>query len=276
MYKFGVSYNVFDGVELLEDSINQIREVVDHISIVFQTTSYYGEKLTQKEIDVVKSLKKRGLVDSLIFFKLDKSLSIHQNQINKRNYGKKIAKDNGCTHYMTLDCDEFYVTEEFRKLVDFHKSNPESITYLPLVAYYKDTKYLIDSSKYMDGDLFVSGFFPVKYDLIMNFPCTVKVDPTRKVGVKKTDLIVILEKKFIKMHHLSYVRKDIYKKIFNAASKLRYGNNIEHFNVVYNAYKNFEKNRVAISADRHQYNIIEIEPEIILVNYYNFNEKKRN
>ena len=270
MYKFGVSYNVFDGVELLEDSINHIRSVVDHISIIFQTTSYYGEKLTEEEINTVKSLKNRGLVDDLVYFKLDKSISIHQNQINKRNHGKRLAQSRGCTHYMTLDCDEFYTTEEFKKLVDLHRSNPNIITYLPLVAYYKDTQYLIDSSQYMDGDLYVSGFFPVNYDLIMNFQCNVKVDPTRKVGVKENNLINILDKSFIKMHHLSYVRKDIFKKIYNAASKLRYGNNLEHFNYVRDAYLNFEKDGIAISADKHQYQIINIEPEIILLKYYDF------
>lgn len=270
MYKFGVSYNVFDGVELLEDSINQIRNVVDHISIIFQTTSYYDEKLTEKEINIVKSLKNRGLVNDLVFFRLDKSTSIHQNQINKRNQGKRLAQAKGCTHYMTLDCDEFYVTEEFNKLIELHKTNPEIVTYLPLVAYYKDTKYLINSSKYMDGDLYVSGFFPVKYDLVMNFPCGVKVDPTRKVGIKQNNLINILDKSFIKMHHLSYVRKDIFKKIYNAASKLRYGNNIQHFNKVRDAYLNYENENIAISADGHKYNIINIKPEIVLSKYYGF------
>ena len=270
MSKFGVSYNVFDGVELLEDSISQIRNVVDHISVIFQTTSYYGEKLTQKEIDLVKSLKNNKIIDDLVFFKLDKGKSIHQNQINKRNHGKNLAKAKGCTHYMTLDCDEFYVTEEFKKLVEYHSLNPEVVTYLPLVAYYKDTKYLIDSSKYMDGDLFVSGFFPVNYDLVMNFPCVVKVDPTRKVGIKENNLIKILEKSFIKMHHLSYIRKDIFKKISNAASKLRYGNNIQHFNKVRDAYLSFEENGIALSADNHLYEIIQIEPEIKLYNYYRF------
>ena len=40
--KLGVSYNVFDGEELLESSIKSIRDNVDHISVVYQTISNFG------------------------------------------------------------------------------------------------------------------------------------------------------------------------------------------------------------------------------------------
>ena len=38
----GVSYNVFDGEELLEGSIFQIRNEVDYISVVYQSISNFG------------------------------------------------------------------------------------------------------------------------------------------------------------------------------------------------------------------------------------------
>ena len=44
--KLGVSYNLFDGEELLENSIKCIRDSVDHISVVYQSTSNFGEKST--------------------------------------------------------------------------------------------------------------------------------------------------------------------------------------------------------------------------------------
>lgn len=153
MNKYSVSYNVFDGVELLEDSINQIRSVVDHISIVFQETSNWGNKLTQKEIDIVYDLKNRNIIDDLFIYRFNNNISIQHNETSKRNIGVQIARDNNCTHCMTVDCDEFYVTSEFQLLINYHKENPESVSYLPLVAYYKDTKYLIDSTSYEDADL---------------------------------------------------------------------------------------------------------------------------
>ncbi len=41
--KLGVSYNLFDGEELLEKSILSIRENVDYISVVFQMVSNLGD-----------------------------------------------------------------------------------------------------------------------------------------------------------------------------------------------------------------------------------------
>ena len=108
MSKFSVSYNVFDGVELLEDSINHIRSVVDHISIVFQTTSYWGNKLTQKEIDIVQSLYERKLVDDLYVYENNNKIAIHENQLNKRNLGIEIAKNiilAGCMTFVLHDTE---------------------------------------------------------------------------------------------------------------------------------------------------------------------------
>ena len=41
--RLGVSYNVFDGEELLEESISKIRDNVDFICVVYQNTSNFGE-----------------------------------------------------------------------------------------------------------------------------------------------------------------------------------------------------------------------------------------
>ena len=43
--KVGISYNLFDGEELLEASIKSVRDNVDYISIVYQTESNFGKNL---------------------------------------------------------------------------------------------------------------------------------------------------------------------------------------------------------------------------------------
>lgn len=267
MNKYGISYNVFDGVELLEDSINYIKDFVDHISIIFQTESYWGNKLSQKEINIVESLKERKIIDDLIYF--DEKINIKIIQTYKRNLGKKIAMENGCTHYMTMDCDEFYTKDEFKKLIYYHNNYPEKISLMPLVSYYKDTKNVINNQTYMDGDLYVSGFFPVKYDLVLGFPLPIKVDPTRKPNEKDSSKYKLWDRNEVKMHHLSYVRRNIFQKVNNAFSKFRYKDNQSHFKNIEKCYNNFEKDKIALSADGDKYDIIFLnEPEIILDKYY--------
>jgi len=78
-----------------------------------------------------------------------------------------------------------------------------------------------------------------------------------------------LFKKFeIKMHHLSYVRADIFQKVNNAPSKLRYGDRPDFFNKIVDCYNNFERDGIAISADGKQYEIIMVTPEVSLNKYY--------
>lgn len=269
--KFGVSYNVFDGVELLEDSINSIYDHVDYVSVVAQKESYWGEKLTAKEINVLVDLKSRGYIDELVWYDIKKTkIAIHVHQITKRNIGLEISKKNGCSHHMTLDCDEFYTQEDLNLIIDFHKNNPDMVSYFSLDAYYKDPKFKISSDGYMDNDLFVSGFVPIEHRYVLNYPIKLKVDPTRKPSTTNWNVI-----DGVKMHHMSYIRADIGKKINNAASRLRYGNNAKNFSYyidLYNKFKN--EDDLAICADGTQYKIKEIEPLFKLEAFKNFINKK--
>ena len=55
--KVGVSYNLFDGEELLEDSIKSIRNNVDYISVVYQTVSNFGNPCSPNLMPVLEELK---------------------------------------------------------------------------------------------------------------------------------------------------------------------------------------------------------------------------
>ena len=263
--KFGVCYNLFDGEELLEDSINCIRNYVDYISVIYQTKSNWGDDCSKDLVKILVDLKSRELIDDMVEYKnIENNPQI--NETNKRNLGIKLSIQNGCSHHMSLDCDEFFLTTEFENLIKYHKDNPDKITYLSLVPYYKDTKYLVLSEKY--DKLYISGFFPIKYIFILGYDSPVLTDPTRRVNLSNLNDIVILNKEFIKMHHLFYVRKDLYKKIYNSTSKLRYGNNLTRFKEVVDHYNNFEKNHIAMNVDGIYFNIVEIQPVIKLKKYY--------
>ncbi|MDL2226357.1 hypothetical protein LJB86_01715 [Deltaproteobacteria bacterium OttesenSCG-928-M10] len=110
--RWGVSYSVFDGEELLESSIKAIRGEVDYINIIYQLKSWYGQPADAGLLPLVRSLKDRGLVDEIIEFEPDLSLKAPENERRKRQTGLAAAAAAGCNYYMAMDCDEFYVAAE--------------------------------------------------------------------------------------------------------------------------------------------------------------------
>ena len=115
-HKWGVSYSVFDGHELLEKSILSIRESVDYINVVYQTTSWYGNKCDDDLLPALQRLKDAGLIDELIEYtyihKDGRSGHAPKYEKQKRSLGLNAAKKAGCTYFMTMDCDEFYFKDE--------------------------------------------------------------------------------------------------------------------------------------------------------------------
>ena len=54
--KLGISYNLFDGEELLEYSINSVRDSCDHINVVYQKISNWGEPCSKDLEDILHDL----------------------------------------------------------------------------------------------------------------------------------------------------------------------------------------------------------------------------
>lgn len=110
--KWGVSYSVFDGIELLEESIKSIRDSVDYINVVYSNNSWFGEKSDEDVYSRLKILQKKKLIDEIIFYNVNPSKSHIKNEMAKRNLGLKYAKEHKVNYFMTMDVDEFYIQEE--------------------------------------------------------------------------------------------------------------------------------------------------------------------
>ena len=63
------------------------------------------------------------LADNIIEFHPDFSVARQQNELKKRTIGLETALRNKCTHFFTMDADEFYRTEEFTWAKDYIKRN---------------------------------------------------------------------------------------------------------------------------------------------------------
>lgn len=81
--KLGLSYNLWDGEELLISSLQNIRDVVDYISIVYQNISNHGEE-KENLTPLMKLLKHNHTIDEYYFFSPDSSLDAHTNETSFR------------------------------------------------------------------------------------------------------------------------------------------------------------------------------------------------
>ena len=63
--KLGISYNLFDGEELLEYSINSVRDSCDHINVVYQKISNWGEPCSKDLEDILHDLLRKKLIDKI-------------------------------------------------------------------------------------------------------------------------------------------------------------------------------------------------------------------
>ena len=114
--KLGVTYSLFDGEELLPFSILSIRPHVDYINVVFQEHSWFGDKCTPLVRPMLADLKNKRMIDNIIeypFRDFGNRQKMAWYVIEKKTLGLNELKQNGCTHCMMMDTDEFYFADEF-------------------------------------------------------------------------------------------------------------------------------------------------------------------
>lgn len=258
--KLGVAYNLFDGEELLEYSIKSIRKNVDFICIIWQKISNHGEKCNDGVEELLDRLVSEGLVDKLYLYEPNivntSGENASHNETKKRNIGLDLCKENGCNYYMTIDTDEFYTDEQFKFMKKEMLTGDYGTGYCQHRQYYYDSIYQL---KYPEKEYVatIEKITPnTKY--VYNVPCVVSVDPTRKTNnVTENNLPYrIFSRKECEMHHMSFIRKDIKKKLWNHSSKRFFTEN--HVNKVVKYYKNWKYPQKCMWAGGKLLEVVEI------------------
>lgn len=253
-FKLGASYNVGTGIEMLEHSIKSIRDNVDYIVTVYTNTSFTGKMYKHNVFEKLNDLRKRGLIDAIELYKItDYTLERKTLERNQRNIGLAKLKEQGCTHFISMDVDELYLATEFENAINEIRENNYDSSVCKLVTYYKDEKHIIDPPE----EYFVSFIYKIiegKQFEKMKFPYF--VDPSRRYNIGK---IKEFKRDEIQMHHFSYVRNDIQDKLLNAATQLE-----EKSNEVIHHYNNFKEGQQALTLNGF-YDLKVIEP------YFNIN-----
>lgn len=250
--KLGVSYNVFDGEELLEPSIKSIRDSVDFVSVVYQTTSNFGNPANEGLEPMLKSLKEKGLIDELFFYKPNNG-EAHQNEVNKRNIGLYLSERERCTHHMSMDTDEFYRSDELDNIKSIMEENDFDSSACQMVTYYKEPIYRLEPKE----DYFVSLIFKIRNGIEYKYghPFPVLVDPTRRMV---TDNCRVFNRDEIEMHHMSYIRDDINSKFNNSTARINFDAEI---NNLINHFNSWEFGNKALVAGKppKEYDVVEVE-----------------
>lgn len=209
--KLGVAYIVFDGIELIEHSIKQIRSHVDHVIVIYQNSSWFGAPFSNQDLVTLKRLQGMGLINELVAFTdfvpiRDKTpqgiMRAKGYERAKRQFGLNLCLRRGCTHYLCMDVDEFYQSEQFARakteIIEkgYTQTSVRFINYvnIPTVHRGYDTNRVpfickIDSSTKMTPSFFT------------------KCDPTRGLtgnGAKRE-----FNPSVITMHHMETVRKNL-------------------------------------------------------------------
>ncbi len=236
-FKLAAIYNVWDGVELLRGSMMSIKNEVDIFIIVYQKVSNFGEKYNPlPEMDL------SGFKYLLVEYEPN-SINGFQNEITKRNIGLECAKSLDCTHFMHVDCDEYYENFHIAKF-EYLTKNEAGGSVCKIFTYFKSP-----TLRFKFPDNYYVPFIHKlnSYTAAGGNTYPFYVDPTRRINEKN---VIELE---IKMHHFSYVRKDIDRKVRNSSAKA----NIERSQLLQD-YRSPEIQAGSFVKDFKQ-NLIEVE-----------------
>jgi hypothetical protein len=257
----GVGYNVFDGEELLEYSIDSIRKYVDYIVVIAQEVSNYGQKNEnlRETLHRLKELKKIDLIhwySPTLEYDADGNIKFDNgvgNEQNKRQLALDICKSKGCKIFSSMDCDELYIGEAFEyALNDFIIGDYDS-SFCQMKTFYKHPTWeIFPPEKY-----YVPLFYKVAKNSKFTFefvpPYPVEIDPSRRMKAGNSRIFTRDE---IEMYHYSYVRKDMVSKVSNSSAHF----NVEHQREIINHWNDAtDIKKGALFLSNQKFNLIECE-----------------
>ena len=244
--KLGISYNVFDGEELLRASAERMRMHADYISVIYQVVSNFGFKADPGLVPLLHDLQISGIIDDFELYTPNLSIPPAQNEVQKRNFGLNLSRGQGCSHHLSMDTDEFYHTDQYGNALFAIEMEGYDNTACQMQTYYKrpglrisppEDYWVTFVTKIHQHSAFkYNGYFPVL------------VDPTRRMNegdIYKPAKFKAFSRSELQMHHMSYVRKDLRIKLENSSAKANFISDIDR---IIDHWENFEDGDQALFA----------------------------
>lgn len=219
-------YNVWSDWDLLELSMKNILPMVDGVLVVFSRNSNFGE-FSPEPLDFMTRFDEPSKI-TMINAEPVPGKSAMQSETAKRNCGLHHAKILGYTHFLMMDADEFYVQDEIFADMECFKSDPELLGLvgkvkcyfrLPTLTIGYDVTLVPLIHKITPGLKFeFNRQYPFAWTEIDGVAFTekkrIRIDPTRAMNINSG-----VKWSSTTMHHFSWVRKDIMKKVRNSTAR---------------------------------------------------------
>jgi hypothetical protein len=216
--KVGYGILCFDTAEFLDRIISEIKDLCYCIVIGVPERSFFNGSIHPKVLSGINKVAKKHDV-TMIRLKVNCSYSSNearQFETKARNDILDYLENAGCTHSMVADSDEIYTHKDFeegvRKVID----EDIDVSYCHYVNYYKDTCYEMQSF-----DSFVPFLCKARFRYKYKQQLSLSVDLSRRLGIQPMEII---NDRWIDitMHHMSWVRENIYNKMSCWTSKNYY------------------------------------------------------
>lgn len=219
-FKVVAIYNVWDDWELLRHSVKNIRPLVDGVIIVYSNQSNSGE---------ISPIPQEWISHESVRCEPDLKKSLRENETFKRNTGLKKAKELGFSHFLMCDADEMYEPSEFLKEKERIFKNDIAGTVCRTKVYFREPTLTIGYDVTLVP--FIHKITPdLSFTWNTKYPFAfegarreIRIDPTRQMNINSG-----VEMSEITMHHMSWVRSDVRKKIRNSTAR----QNIENSTIV--------------------------------------------
>lgn len=272
--KLGLGIIAFEGTELIAQIVTEIKDLVDYVVVGFQRKSYTGEPCDPNDEKEIQCLLKEGLINEIMYIETDHTDFPRVQETVKRNALVDNMAKHGCTHELIIDSDEFYTHDSFQRAKEKIYNENIEMSYCRYVNYFRDYKhYLV--YPFQEGQ-YVPFIAKINYKFAWqckDFP--LPSDPTRRFVIpkrpvinpktKKVEMVSVqtengktkivprmeyiatyykFDWKELKMHHLSWIRANIRKKMGAWSSKSYFDNYLEIIDKSAERFNNFtEENK---------------------------------
>ena len=213
-------YTVWNALELLEGSIEQIYSETDVIILGWQSVSHHGERSTEVE-GFVNKLKKKYKKIVLFEFK-PRGGNTKAEERRKINQMIRVAQNQGCTHFFMSATDHYYVPEQFKKAKE--QSKQYDVTASKMYTYFKKPEWRLEKIEGYYMPFICKLRVSQTYSADTNGKWNVLVDPA--LCILPNDSFYEFKEDELMLHHYSYVRENVTNKLQNAAARRNFQNKI--------------------------------------------------